>query len=358
MCASKLRSKLEQWFTAVWYQNKPISILSKLGLTFLSRTYQFLRLATRQQQKAKRSKSTLVRKPIVLVIGNLIAGGAGKTPVVMAVCKHLKHKGLQVGLISRGYKRQHTGTQVFSSITPSVNVNTLGDEPYLLASHTGCPIAVGTNRQEALEHLLQVHPNLDLIIADDGLQHHRLQRDLEWVVFDQRAAGNRKLLPEGPLREPLTRLKHVDAVLCNGLSTQELASSLQLPAQPCWHPIQVTLLGFRRKTDGLFITTEQAQQDWSSKTILAFAGLGHPEKFFDTLRSSGIECTRTLSLGDHFNYPEAYDHQFPEDILLTTGKDAVKLYAATPKLWVAEIDVQLPTPLIHLLEDRLGLATD
>lgn len=358
MRGDKLRAKLEQWLTAVWYSNKPIPTLSKLGLKLLSQTYRLLRACSQQSQKTKRSKFNFAQKPFVLVIGNLIAGGAGKTPVVMAVCKHIKQKGLQVGLISRGYKRQHAGTQVFSHLTPTIDAHMLGDEPYLLATQTGCPIAVGANRQEALGKLLQAHPNLDLVISDDGLQHHRLQRHMEWVIFDQRAAGNGKLLPEGPLREPLSRLKHVDAVLCNGLTTQELASSLKLPAQSCWHPIQVTLQGFRRKTDGLFITIEQAKQAWSTKTILAFAGLGHPEKFFDTLRSTGFQCTRTLGLGDHFDYPDAYDHQFTEDILITTGKDAVKLNTATPKLWIAEIDVQLPTSLTQLLEGRLGLATD
>lgn len=356
----KARAKLEQWLTSVWYQNKPIGPLAQLGLRLLRLTYQSLLIINRTTRKATLSKHPFSRakKPLVLVIGNLIAGGTGKTPIVQAVCKHFQSKGLQVGIISRGYGRQQTKPLMVSPHTPQINPAELGDEPSLLAQQTGCPIAVGQNRQEALELLLMAHPDLDLVVSDDGLQHHRLARHVEWVVFDKRAAGNGQLLPEGPLREPLTRLTLVEAVLSNGLSTQQLASALQLSPQTHWHEVHVSLSGFRRKTDDAFMSVEQARKTWDGLKIVAFAGLGNPQKFFDTLYLAGFQCTRTLGLADHFDYPERYDSQFPEEIILTTGKDAVKLNAVNPKLWVAEVCVQLPTPLIQPLEDHLGLTTD
>lgn len=347
-----LRKQLETWLNQVWYQAHR-SVWQVLLLRPLRWSYQTLRAVSQQTKKNQQAKQTYTQKPFVLVIGNLIAGGAGKTPVVMATCKHLTQKGYRVGLISRGYKRSTQQTLVFTPNTSPPIQNEMGDEPQWLAQHTQCPIAVSANRTKALTALLKQHPDLDLVISDDGLQHHRLIRHMEWVVFDARAAGNRLQIPEGPLREPLDRLQHVEAILSNGLSTEELSNALNIAPSSTWFEIQITLTGFRHHT-GTFITVDEAKTVWANQRILAFAGLANPNKFFQTLQNTGIQCDRTLALPDHFDYPLAYDAAFTEDILITTGKDAVKLTQPNPKRWVAEIQVALPTPLTQQIEDRLG----
>ncbi|HEX4844454.1 MAG TPA: tetraacyldisaccharide 4'-kinase [Limnobacter sp.] len=355
------RARLERWLTDVWYGKRRATGVLGWVLSCLSAIYSFARMFTQQDNKAKLAKSNT--EPKVLVIGNLIAGGAGKTPIVMAVCQHLKKTGLRVGVVSRGYGRNASKVALIDqSSATGANLTGLakafGDEPVFLMQVTGCPVAVGQDRPAAVALLLNKHPDLDLIVADDGLQHHRLQRSLEWVVFDDRGQGNGRLIPAGPLREPLQRLDCVDAVLASNVTCDQLEKLLGTPRGPNWHEVRVSLDGFEQPLTGKKLNLTQALAQWESLGIASFSGLGNPEKLFGALRQAGFALTNTVALPDHHDYADGFCQRFQEDVLITSGKDAVKLWPHDPRVWIANIQVVLPAPLKQALEDHIGRSTD
>jgi len=350
------KARLEAHLLKIWYGAHRPSLMAALGLNVLEGIYKGLRLLTRQNTKSMRSKTNT--QPPLLVVGNLIAGGAGKTPVVMAVCQSMQSLGKKVGIISRGYGRGKTDTLLISPLKALPSVADVGDEPLFLAMQTGCPVAVGADRNAALQTLLQTFPDLDLVVSDDGLQHHRLKRQLEWVVFDSRGQGNGRLLPAGPLREPLNRLKRVDAVIASNTSVKDLAQSLNRPVADNWHEVQVDLKGFRHLQTGEFLNTAQARKQWKAHSIAAFTGIANPNKLFSALEDHGLALAQQVGLPDHFAYPIDFCAQFDQAILITSGKDAVKLSASNPKLWVAEICIDLPPELTKALEDCIGPTID
>ncbi|NJM32292.1 MAG: tetraacyldisaccharide 4'-kinase [Limnobacter sp.] len=317
--------------------------------------HRFARHVTGQTQKVLWAKKTCI--PEVLVVGNLTVGGAGKTPIVLGVCEFARRFGKQVGIVSRGYGRSDTGAALLETGgTPDPAL--FGDEPVWLHQQTACPVAVGANRAEALALLLQHHPEVDLVVSDDGLQHHQLPRSMEWAVFDDRGAGNGHLLPAGPLREDLDRLESVNAVLASNLSVHELAHLLGRPAGDNWHEVEVSITGFRQHSTGQFLHAHEASQKWLGQRLLAFSGLGNPRKFFKGLEGLGLIPIETVPLPDHHHYPAGFCEGLHADVLLTTGKDAVKLPRYDLRLWVAEVHVSLPTSLEHTLRKALGLPTD
>ena len=348
--------KLEKELLKIWYGGQQPGLITQTTLESLTLLYRLLRFLSRQNTKAKASK--LHTNPPLLVVGNLIAGGAGKTPVVMAVCRHLSSTGRKVGIVSRGYGRSGTGALLIDPAQPLPSAQDAGDEPLFLATETQCPVAICADRTQAVDTLLSAFPDLDLIVSDDGLQHHRLKRQLEWVVFDERGQGNGKLLPAGPLREPLSRLNSVDAVLCSNMSTLRLSAALKLPEQHNWHAVEVKLAGFRHLQSGEFLNLGQAKVQWKDSSVMAFTGIGNPEKLFKAIRIAGIELQETRGLPDHYSYPIDFCAQFDQPILITSGKDAVKLNASNPKVWVAEITVELPPALTQALEDCIGSTID
>ncbi|HEX4856272.1 MAG TPA: tetraacyldisaccharide 4'-kinase [Limnobacter sp.] len=350
------RARLEASLLRIWYGNAQPGMIAGLLLSLLEIVYKSLWHATRQSRKAENARKST--QPPVLVVGNLIAGGAGKTPVVMAVCRHLSSRGLKAGIVSRGYGRNSQSTVLIDPAQPLPNAAEVGDEPLFLCQQTGCPVAVSRNRSHAVQQLLQIFPDLDLIISDDGLQHHRLARQLEWVVFDERAQGNGRLLPAGPLREPISRLASVDAVLCSNISAGWLADRLGLPATHNWHEIRVQLECFRHLKSGKVIDLEQARREWVLTPVAAFTGIANPDKLFTALCDAGIKPEVRLGLPDHFSYPAGFCDQFSQPVLITTGKDAVKLSHDNPAVWVAEIQLQLPPSLALALEECIGSTTD
>ncbi|HEY1057636.1 MAG TPA: tetraacyldisaccharide 4'-kinase [Limnobacter sp.] len=352
-------ARLERWLNSVWYGQHTPASLTRLGLRALGVVYKALRWATRQNSRAAAAKRPFQRRPLILVVGNLIAGGAGKTPVVMAVCKALTTRGHRVGIVSRGYGRKTDTVVVYTPGQQApFDAAAVGDEPLFLARSTGRPIAVGARRAEALKALLSEHPALDVVVSDDGLQHAGLERHVEWVVFDRRGAGNRQLLPAGPLREPLGRLNTVDAVLCTQGTVEELAAQLNQVADDRWHAVDVRLTGFTQAASGQQVTIEAARSAWQGLSVTAFTGLGNPDKLFEAIRQSGINLSGCMGLPDHADYPENFCSTMHGDILLTSGKDAVKLPITDARLWVADIEVTLPAVLIDRLEEQLGLTTD
>ncbi len=276
------------------------------------------------------------RLPVpVIIVGNISVGGTGKTPVVIALTEALRAAGRTPGVISRGYGGSERGPALLpGDATPG----RFGDEPVLIALRSRVPVAIGRDRPAVAQLLLAQHPEIDVLVSDDGLQHYRLRRDVEIVVVDaQRRFGNGLLLPAGPLREPVSRLAEVDVVLVNG-STAPDESGLVLQADAV-----VAMDG----------TGSWPLADFAGETVHAVAGIGHPPRFFATLRAAGIEVIEH-GFPDH--------HQFtPDDLefgdsrkVLMTEKDAVKCRAFSRAGWFAvPVAATLPSPALARILERL-----
>lgn len=269
----------------------------------------------------------------VVVVGNLIAGGAGKTPTVMAVVAALLAQGRHPGVISRGYGRSGDELVHVGKDTPP---SACGDEPLLLHLRLGVPVAVASDRVAAANALLSRHPAVDVIVGDDGLQHLRLARDVQVLVFDDRGAGNGWLLPAGPLREPLpSRVPPRTLVLYNAAR-----ASTALPG----HTAHRQLAGAVSLKDwwGGIKASAEALQQLRGRPLIAAAGMAHPSRFFDMLRGAGLSVD-TLPLPDHFDFASL---PWPGDAadVIVTEKDAVKLRPdrlGTTRVWVAPLDFRL-----------------
>ena len=247
----------------------------------------------------------------VIVVGNVVAGGAGKTPLVMALVKHLQASGLAVGVISRGYARsgQHS-----LEVMPDTPVDASGDEPALIRRTTHAPVFVAKRRTAALRHLLAAHPATSVVVCDDGLQHYALQRDIEIVVFDDSGVGNGWLLPAGPLREPWPQRQRqgVDLVLHTGgkPAFEGYGSHRRLAAQAVG-------------VDGRQVPLTHL----AGRPVVALAGIAHPENFFDMLRACGLSLEKTLAWPDHHVFKAGELDALAGQTVLCTEKDAVKLFA-------------------------------
>jgi tetraacyldisaccharide 4'-kinase len=282
---------------------------------------------------------TRLRAPVI-VVGNLVAGGSGKTPVVIALVAALTAAGRRPGVISRGYGGNVDGVM---RVSPDTDPAIAGDEPVLIAQRAGCPVWVGANRVRAGEALLATTPECDVIVADDGLQHYALARKVEIAVFDERGAGNGWLLPAGPLRESLSRLNSVDFVLYQGAASPPVAHP---------HAFGFRLAGakFHRLSDGTQVETASA---FAGKRVFAIAAIGNPQRFFETLAGLGIrpECH---AFRDHYAYrSEDLDFAGAEAILMTE-KDAVKCAGFAPHYaWALRVDAEWPAAFVAGLLEKL-----
>lgn len=261
----------------------------------------------------------------VVVVGNVVAGGAGKTPTTLALVQHLRERGLQVGVVSRGYGRQDGGVR---EVRPDSLAHEVGDEPLLIAQRSGVPVWVGDSRLQAARALRQAHPEVQLLVCDDGLQHLALQRDLEICVMDERGAGNGWLLPAGPLREPWPRV--VDLLLYTDGRTLPAASAETLSTHT--FSAQRSLAAEAINGHG----ERRALAHWVGQPVNAVAGLARPEVFFDMLRAQGLTLAHTEALPDHADFahwrPPTTGHP-----LLCTEKDAVKLWRHHPQAWAVPL---------------------
>lgn len=285
------------------------------------------------------------RLPVpVIVIGNLTAGGTGKTPLAIWLVEHLRANGYRPGVVSRGYGGSSVGVR---SVSSEGDPRELGDEPLLLARRLSCPVWVGRKRVEAASALLAAHPEVDVIVADDGLQHYSLARDVEIAVVDgSRHFGNGLLLPAGPLREKMARLGSVDAIVVNG-GVEVLA---QGDVRRC--TMSVVEQGFYKLGDP---TQKVSAEYFHGRPVHALAGIGNPERFFDGLRLAGISAV-CHPFPDHHAY-EADD--LPSKTLIMTEKDAVKCERyGHPDAWVLVVDAVvsggLETIVLNKLETRYG----
>ncbi|MBC7697299.1 MAG: tetraacyldisaccharide 4'-kinase [Bacteroidia bacterium] len=290
-----------------------------------------------------------VRLPVpVIVVGNINVGGTGKTPLVIWLAEQLQLAGYTPGVISRGYGGNSKEVQaVFANSNPAQ----VGDEPVLIAKRIRCPVFIGANRIEAAEALLLRHPECNVIISDDGLQHYRLQRDVEIVVFDGvKGFGNGALLPAGPLRESKVRLKTVDAIVSNGEVTNSHAG---LKADNL-KVIQMNLQSGRFYN----LLDNQQQSDasaFSNQKVLAIAGIGNPERFFQQLRKLGLSFD-AHSYADHHAFQWQDFESVAADIVLMTEKDAVKCQAfAQSNFWVLPVHAVINNDLIAIVLNKLNM---
>lgn len=263
----------------------------------------------------------VTRLPVpVVVVGNVVAGGAGKTPVVLAVVEHLRARGLRCGVISRGYGRSDRGC---TEVRPGADPVRVGDEPLLLRRKADVPVYVGARRAEAARALLAAYPDTQVIVSDDGLQHHGLARDVEIVVFDARGTGNGWLLPAGPLREPWPR--RADLVLRHGD-----------PPGIKGHAMERSLSPEALRGDG----TRKQVNRVGPPPVHALAGIANPDSFFEMLRAAGLQLEGTHAYPDHHDFGSG---PLPRAAtLVCTEKDAVKLWRLHPGAWTVPLQVTIP----------------
>ncbi len=278
----------------------------------------------------------------VIVVGNIAVGGTGKTPLIIALVEQLRARGYRPGVVSRGYGGAVNGQP--HQVTADSAVELVGDEAALIARATDSPVVVCRDRRKAIAELLR-SSDCDLVLSDDGLQHYRMYRDMEIAVVDgSRGFGNGYCLPAGPLREPVARLRGVDAVVFNGDPAR---------AGAVWadsYAMQVRPTRFRHLASGRTCSLH----DWSlAKTVHAVAGIGNPQRFADTLTQLGFNAT-LQTYPDHYKFRRT-DFQYADGApVIVTSKDAVKCEAfADHHVWVLEVTADVPEALLNDIEDHL-----
>lgn len=279
-----------------------------------------------------------VAVPLV-VVGNVVVGGVGKTPVVIALVAHWQAQGLAVGVISRGYGRR---VKACLEVTAHSNAMDVGDEPSLIQRRTQAPLFVAERRIDAARALLAAYPQTQLIVSDDGLQHLALKRDLDIGVFDDRGTGNGWLLPAGPLREPWPRA---------------LGMVLHTGTHPAFAGFQARreLDTVAYRADGSAVAlAELAKPTPTTRPLLALAAIAQPEVFFAMLRAQGLTPAVTLALPDHYDLNSFSGNGYEGYRLICTEKDAVKLWPMRPDALAVPLKCTLPDAFLNALEQRIG----
>ena len=332
---------LERLAARHWWQAQP----TPLARALLPLAWLYAALAALHRAPYRLGWRQAQPSPVpVLVVGNLIVGGAGKTPTVMAVVEWLRGAGWRPGVISRGYGRAGDG---ILEVRPDADASAVGDEPLLIRRRSGVPVWVGRHRTSAARALCAAHPEVNVLVSDDGLQHLALARDAQIVVFDERGVGNGLRLPAGPLREALPeRLAAGTLVLYNAaapstrlpgaLATRQLGAAV--PLSDWWAG---------RQAGGVPLRDLQTR---ATGPLLAVAGVASPERFFSMLEAEGLRITR-LALPDHHDYATLPWPAHTTD-LVTTEKDAIKLrpgQLGSTRVWVVGLDFRLPAEFTQAL---------
>jgi tetraacyldisaccharide 4'-kinase len=295
----------------------------------------------------------------VIVVGNVVVGGAGKTPTVIALVRHLQAAGWRPGVISRGYGRAGDAVmQVTTDTDPSLS----GDEPALIHRAANAPVCVARRRVDAARALLAAHPETNLLVCDDGLQHHALARDLSIAVFDERGVGNGWLLPAGLLREPWPAAP-------GSLNAPDLLLRQLRPGVPppnIKHAVSLPRFDAMRRLATHAVNQQGARQPLASLKnvpLTAVAGIARPSAFFDMLRSSGLQIHQELPMPDHAGAAD-YEAvlQDGQTTLVCTEKDAVKLFSLaargnsndSPAIWAVPLELEVDPGFFEAIDARLG----
>lgn len=325
-----------------WWLDRPSALVQLLRP--LAGLYALVVALRRQAYRNGWFRSQAAPVP-VLVVGNLIVGGAGKTPTVLALLDELRSAGRTPGVISRGHGRHGSGAQ---PVHPDSDAAQVGDEPLLIRRRSGVPVWVGARRIDAARALCAAHPQVDVLVADDGLQHLALRRDAQLIVFDERGVGNGLLLPAGPLREPMTDTPPPRSVVLYNAA----APSTRWPGALATRTLAgaVPLAGWWRGEPA----SHDALRQLRGAQVWAAAGIASPQRFFDMLRAEGLSV-RGVALTDHHRFDVL---PWPADgaTVLVTEKDAVKLRpaaAGTTVVWVLRLDLTLPPGLVASLLSHL-----
>ena len=335
----------QQWQIRGWlaFFLWPLSFLTLGYIWINSRLY-----------KARIRLSTRFNKPIVIVVGNVVVGGAGKTPVVIELIKYLNASGRIVGVISRGYGRTVSGGGNLHQETLEVTQNSpsslVGDEPKLIQHLTGVPVFVGDKRTLTARALIEKYPNTDIIISDDGLQHNALGRDINIIVFDNSGLGNGLLLPAGPLREPWP-------LMYSNAKTQIVLSTNQGNA-PEGYKVSRSLSDFAINKYGEKLDLRES----ISMRIHALAGIARPEVFFEMLVDKGLSLSETTLLEDHATFNEKAFNLYEgasqtggeiDTVFLCTEKDAIKIWEFNPNVWAVPLICSLDAKFTDEIEEAL-----
>jgi len=342
---ASVRTRLQLTLVDVWQGRGPIawllsplSVLHYLGYTARRALYALAVL-----------RQTRLDVPVV-VIGNLYVGGTGKTPLTIELVRALAARGWRPGVVSRGYGGTGATARM---VRPDDTARDVGDEPLLIARATRAPVAVARNRASAAQLLRARHPECNVIVADDGLQHWPLARDMEIALLHYRGLGNGWLLPAGPLREPRGRLDEVDAIVCNGDVPAIRSSAARYAMQARLgkaRPLQDASTEHSLES----MAAEQKRKQWR---IVAAAGIGMPDRFFAMLRTSGLVIDE-LPLADHFDFVANPFSGLAADRILVTEKDAVKCVAnpalaGDARIWVVPLATEIDPRLVDAVVTRL-----
>lgn len=344
---------IEQWITRAWYSSAKWLLL----LRPLSLLYKFL---SRRKQAKDRASARPFSVPVVIV-GNIAVGGTGKTPVIIAIAKHLQSKELKVGVISRGYGSQapYYPFVVDTETSPLPG----GDEPCLIAQRTGCPVVIAPDRNNAVEHLLS-HYAVDIILGDDGLQHWKLHRDYEICVIDgSRGLGNGKLLPEGPLREDKRRVSSFNYLLINGIDEHGLiesscvesrfVQSSLVESSPAAGASFSVSPSFWRRVNGQGNEACDVPDSLKREEVFAISGIGNPQRFFKTLESLNVRA-KPVAFPDHFAFSPESLQSYRDKPVVMTAKDAVKCKTFAPdNWWYLDVEALLPEEFLLNLDQFL-----
>ena len=338
----RFRQTLEATLQRAWMQRGALACL----LWPVSLVYSGLARLRRQLFRWNILKTRRVNA-VVIVVGNVLAGGVGKTPAVISIIRHLQSQGKKVGVISKGYGRQ---SKDCLEVLADTLVSKGGDEPLLIHKATHAPVFVAQSRWEAATALLKKYPNTEIIVCDDGLQDYTLFRDIEICVFDDRECGNGWLLPAGPLRDHWPRPN----VAKSGAISEKLLL-INTGKKPVAGQFQAhrSLGEGLKDIEGLTVPWSQLQ-NWQGLPLKALAGIARPEVFFRMLREHGLVLAQTVPLPDHFDIGHATLAAMQPCQIICTEKDASKVWAYDPSALSSELIQTLEPEFFDALERQIA----
>lgn len=311
-----------------WYESGFVTWV----LLPLSWLYCLIAIIRRKLYQSNILKSYSARAPVV-VVGNIVVGGSGKTPLLLALCTYMQKQGFRPGVVSRGYGGNVTGVK---QVQADDSADVVGDEPLMIFNRTGLPVVVGADRVAAVDYLLE-NNDCDIVFSDDGMQHYRMQRDLEIAVIDSdRGFGNGFCLPAGPLRERTSRLQAADIIVYNGPDLSAV--------DKCSYSLRMTGLSRLDSDENRPLTS------FLQKPVHVVAGIGNPGRFFNQLRQNGIDVIEH-AFPDHHGYQQDDFSGWNEACIIMTEKDAVKCSdLALTDAWIVNVEADFSA----LLESRLS----